>query len=44
MMLNIFCNACSCVQGTVLETADGKKVGHSSVAAREGILMVTLSR
>ena len=32
------------LQGTPVETSDGKRVGLSKVAAREGIAMVTLSR
>ena len=32
------------LQGTNVETSDGKRVGPSKVAAREGITMVTLSR
>jgi len=31
-------------EGTPVETSDGKRVGLSKVAAREGIAMVTLSR
>jgi len=51
----IACSAANCInipmmrrlelqQGTMLETKDGKKVGLSKLAAREGIAMVTLSR
>jgi len=51
----VACSAANCIniplmrrleltEGTPVETSDGKRVGLSKVAAREGIAMVTLSR